>query len=220
MNRFSSWIVKLGSEKCAHSFDVDQCQNENRIRAESPCLPSAASLNLGQTRSLRVIEWPGFERTSKVIYFQPPCHGQGRQPLTLEWKVVIKSMAYSAFNQWRTPSSHSYEHILWHVFGYLMYQSLPYYRATGDRTVGTCPEDQLSTEHIFSCNIFHVENILTQYFHTIVSNVKCCSQTLFELKKKRWTSINTIRNQISSTAKILAEEARSFHLLLLKAVAK
>ena len=28
----------------------------------------------------RIIEWPGLKRTSKVIWFQPPCYVQGRQP--------------------------------------------------------------------------------------------------------------------------------------------
>ncbi|SGA33774.1 Uncharacterised protein [Chlamydia abortus] len=29
----------------------------------------------------RTMEWPGLKRTPKIIWFQPPCRGQGGQPL-------------------------------------------------------------------------------------------------------------------------------------------
>jgi len=29
----------------------------------------------------RITEWPGLKRTTVIIEFQPPCHGQGHQPL-------------------------------------------------------------------------------------------------------------------------------------------
>jgi len=28
----------------------------------------------------RIIEWPGLNRTTKIMWFQPPCYVQGRQP--------------------------------------------------------------------------------------------------------------------------------------------
>ena len=33
----------------------------------------------GSHQNWRIIEWPGLKRTSKIIWFQHPCHGQGHQ---------------------------------------------------------------------------------------------------------------------------------------------
>jgi len=32
------------------------------------------------TQHHRITEWPGLKRTTMIIEFQPPCHGQGHQP--------------------------------------------------------------------------------------------------------------------------------------------
>lgn len=87
----------------------------------------------------------------------------------------------------------------------LMYKPVPYHRSSSDRTVGMCLGDQHPQNTSF-LSIFFMDNILTQYFHTIMTNIKCCSQTLFELKIKKWTSINTIWNQISPAAKIFMKK--------------
>ena len=37
-----------------------------------------------------IIEWPGLKRTSKIIEFQPPCHGQSCQPLDQDAQSYIQ----------------------------------------------------------------------------------------------------------------------------------
>ena len=42
-------------------------------------------------QSHRIIEWPRLKRTSKTILFQPPCQGQGHQPLDQAAQSHIQS---------------------------------------------------------------------------------------------------------------------------------
>ena len=34
----------------------------------------------GQSQNHETTEWPGLKRTTMLIWFQPPCYEQGRQP--------------------------------------------------------------------------------------------------------------------------------------------
>lgn len=55
---------------------------------------------------------------------------------------------------------------------------------------------------------FPWKKILTQCFHTTMTNIKCCSQTFFKyFLKKEWTSIITIWNQISPAVKVFTKKA-------------
>jgi len=38
----------------------------------------------------RIIKWLGLEETSEIVYFQPPCHGQGCHPLDQTAQETIK----------------------------------------------------------------------------------------------------------------------------------
>jgi len=38
------------------------------------------SLQVKESQNRRTVEWFGLDRTSQIIWFQPPCHGQGDLP--------------------------------------------------------------------------------------------------------------------------------------------
>ena len=38
------------------------------------------TLNIVSELLYPIIEWPGLKRTAMIIWFQPPCYVQGRQP--------------------------------------------------------------------------------------------------------------------------------------------
>ena len=60
----------------------------------------------------RIIEWPGLKRTIMIIWFQPPCYGQGHQPpdlnlpcLSLKPSPLVLSLSILINSPWLASAS-------------------------------------------------------------------------------------------------------------------
>lgn len=120
--------------------------------------------------------------------------------LLLRWKTAIKIGL-------NTLCLIPNEHILQYVFEVFLVPLTALALSTSDWIAGMCPEDQ-NLQNASFLPVFPMEKILTQCFHTTMTNIKCCSQTFFKyFLKKKWTSITTIWNQISPAAKVFTKKA-------------